>query len=93
MSREGSGQHGHQLTLIRAATRIHESLVILYHLSHDVASGSEITLCNKIDKPLSLPKNRAHAINSHVFTDKTPCINQAIQELLVHGFCIYIYAF
>ena len=29
----------------------------------------------------------AHAINSHVFTAKNPCINQAIHELFMHGFC------
>ena len=28
----------------------------------------------------------SHAINSHVLTGKTPCINQAIHELLMHGF-------
>ena len=26
------------------------------------------------------------AINSHVLTDKTPCINKAIHVLLMHGF-------
>ena len=27
-------------------------LIYLYYLSYDVASGSKITPCNKIDKPL-----------------------------------------
>ena len=29
----------------------------------------------------------SHAINSHVLTSKTPCINQAIHMLLMHNFC------
>ena len=32
-------------------------------------------------------KSMSHAINSHVLTDKNPCINQAIHVLLMHGFC------
>ena len=29
----------------------------------------------------------SHAINSHVLTGKSPCINQTIHMLLMHGFC------
>ena len=29
----------------------------------------------------------SHAINSHVLTNKNPCINQAIHVLLMYGFC------
>ena len=29
----------------------------------------------------------SHAIYSHVLTGKTPCINQAINVLLMHSFC------
>ena len=32
--------------------RVHGAKYVEYGLSYDVASGSEITPCNKIDKPL-----------------------------------------
>ena len=59
-------------------------------LSYDVESGSEITQCNKIDKPLLLHKKSCLTLLTAMFQPaKTTCINQAIHVLLMHGFCTF----
>ena len=40
------------------------SVVLKYHLSHDVASGSDITLCNKICKPLVVYRFTGNVLTS-----------------------------
>ena len=37
-----------------------------HHLSHDVASGSDITLCNKIDKPLVVYRFSGNGMTSNI---------------------------
>ena len=73
------------------------SITITKCICHDKASGSDILLVIKTDKPLvfyilinfhyCIKKAVLHAISSHVLTGKNPCINQAIYVLLMHGFC------
>ena len=41
-----------QLTTLQANLPAHERKSVSHCLSYDVASGSKITPCNKIDKPL-----------------------------------------
>ena len=40
------------LIMVNTSPPVREHSLQYLDLSHDVASGSEITLCNKIDKPL-----------------------------------------
>ena len=40
------------------------------YLSYDVASGSEITPCNKIDKPIVV-----YRFTGHVMTSRTTCVH------------------
>ena len=41
-----------------------------YHLSHDIAPGSDITLCNKIDKPLVVYRFSGNVITSIIMLRK-----------------------